>query len=1134
MMEEKNTSGGRDSPDPVQLASEINEDGMHTLCVGVTDRPAISPNHSPKMELKETLSNASSTFPLPPSHISVTAKNAANKLSSAASQDPRRRVTGRAFPERRRGSLLVGQRSLDLMAEKGNLEGNQRFVKFIIKQYKSWGYYVAEYDWQMVVICIIISLLGMLKIFLTPQLNDITGYSPYGARGRLEYSTYQEFFSHDGLSVAVYLYIEAKDKGTMLRQNLLKETVDILDITSGNITMYNSVSNKTYSFNEFCDSFCNINEPVRHFYNGFMIQSEAATNGEPLNDRIKLSYPISMLFGRKVSLQPYFFGLDFVNETVSNQSTNENLEETTIAPIDDNNDDSNNNKTLKDNKNKDLIKNNITTTTIQSTTSLKVTTKKESLSNKNEKREKRLTEDELRKVTNIKSLKLISFQFRAAHQKDWIDSDVKAYEMAIVKYFKETYKSDNLIVHVYSQSYVEEEMVRGGTSLLPYLTIGFVIMCACSIISVMIRAYYMHQCSPVKVMLAICACIIPFMACATALAILFLCQMRFASILCVIPFLALSIGVDSSYLMIHEWQRVTKHCREAPSRRNSTVSYRMAEVLSEVGPAIMISALTNIFADLVGCFTGSPEITLLCLGNLTTMFVMFIYQMTFYTGLMCLVGRYEIKQERVERAQIAKENRSHGVVGGRHNTLNRQNSKFYETTKHAVSESMQAYVNFVTHKVVAGLTILIYFIFIALAIWGITKIRINLSTQKLFALDSPLIVLDDLRVKHVIPYYMQATIFVNKPGNLSHVNEMKKVNQLVRDMEGLNGSWGAIGTQYFMRDFITFEKSFEEDGEDESESSNFAIDGISQPSTSMNDQDYAKVYKSEDLPTFVRWPEYDFWSGFIKISNNSLTNKTNLDKFFFTASFHGEENSIWVVRGETLRSWRNIVDKYKDIDAHVFHEDGVFLDLINNMPTDTWQSVVGTMVCMSFVCFVFLNSFFTVFMSSSCVLSISVGILGILSWWDIDLDPITMAAMIISIGFSVDIPAHVSYHYYQACLQEGEDSTPEVRLANCLGSVAFPAIQAGVSTSLCVMSLIFPKLYMAEVFVKTMIITVILCNLHGLVFLPAFLTVFDRLISSLKNRKKKHQIGNGDKETSEMKWHPKTVESGNKGKIPNK
>lgn len=85
------------------------------------------------------------------------------------------------------------------------------------------------------------------------------------------------------------------------------------------------------------------------------------------------------------------------------------------------------------------------------------------------------------------------------------------------------------------------------------------------------------------------------------------------------------------------------------------------------------------------------------------------------------------------------------------------------------------------------------------------------------------------------------------------------------------------------------------------------------------------------------------------------------------------------------------------------------------MPTDTWQSVLGTLLCMGAVCYLFLSSFFTVVMASTSVLSICAGILGILSWWGVDLDPITMAAMIISIGCSVDIPAHVSYHYYQAC-----------------------------------------------------------------------------------------------------------------------
>lgn len=68
-------------------------------------------------------------------------------------------------------------------------------------------------------------------------------------------------------------------------------------------------------------------------------------------------------------------------------------------------------------------------------------------------------------------------------------------------------------------------------------------------------------------------------------------------------------------------------------------------MLVETGPAILISALTNILADAVGSFTGSPEITLLCVGNMASIFVNFLYQITFFTSIMAIVGRYEMKGE---------------------------------------------------------------------------------------------------------------------------------------------------------------------------------------------------------------------------------------------------------------------------------------------------------------------------------------------------------------------------------------------------------------------------------------------------------------------------------------------------------
>ena len=73
--------------------------------------------------------------------------------------------------------------------------------------------------------------------------------------------------------------------------------------------------------------------------------------------------------------------------------------------------------------------------------------------------------------------------------------------------------------------------------------------------------------------------------------------------------------------------------------------------------------------------------------------------------------------------------------------------------------------------------------------------------------------LDKLRVQYQVPHFMMATVFVNKPGNLSHSERLGNMNDFVADMERLNGSWGqswgSIGTQYFVRDFITFETSFE-------------------------------------------------------------------------------------------------------------------------------------------------------------------------------------------------------------------------------------------------------------------------------------------------------------------------------------
>ncbi|KAK6050996.1 hypothetical protein COOONC_11499 [Cooperia oncophora] len=97
----------------------------------------------------------------------------------------------------------------------------------------------------------------------------------------------------------------------MIRPEYMREAVKILNHAMNNVTMYNRLTGLNESFNHFCDSFCQLNEPIRQFYNGYVILSEPGA--EPTS-RIKLTYPISSVFGRKFSLQPNFFGVELYED----------------------------------------------------------------------------------------------------------------------------------------------------------------------------------------------------------------------------------------------------------------------------------------------------------------------------------------------------------------------------------------------------------------------------------------------------------------------------------------------------------------------------------------------------------------------------------------------------------------------------------------------------------------------------------------------------------------------------------------------------------------------------------------------------------------------------------------------------
>uniref|UniRef100_A0AC35U3H7 SSD domain-containing protein n=1 Tax=Rhabditophanes sp. KR3021 TaxID=114890 RepID=A0AC35U3H7_9BILA len=872
------------------------------------------------------------------------------------------------------------------------------FILAIQKGYFVWAKYIARFPITVIIICLIFTAIGTIKMAMTPNVNDIAGYTPYGARSRYELKVSHEFGNVFGRGPTVFLSILPKDNDTMLREDLIDEAVKINELVMNNFTIHNRETHKTEPFKDFCYGYCTINEPLVQFAKAFKFQGDILRRNETLTDRIRLRYPSSQFFDHDFSLQYNFFGVTINDE---------------VKPTD---------------------------------------------------------------ITNLKFVKMIGLFYMANRRKEWSDEDVKDFENQFTDYFTK-YESPNLRVLPLSSAYVENEVVRAGMSNLPFLSVGFLIMVVCSCTTVMLSAFYMNQVTVHKLSLAFNACVCPFMACGTALGGLFFFGVRFGSVLCVTPFLVLAIGVDDAYLMIHSWQRV---CKEMKKKRdpNDSVELRLGMVLQETGPAILISACTNILADCIGTFTGSPEITLLCVGNMTAVFVDFIYQITFYCAVMAIVGKFEMAGEK------ANEDKGHklSISVGNEMVITKENGVSSETSvdrrrrklRSCVNKMIDGYIKLLTNIWFNVATILGWLLFLVVCGYGITNMKILLTSEKLFALDSPLIEVNKLRETVIVPDFTRVSVYLTKPGDLTDKERLGRLNSLVEEFERLPESWGKNSTHYFLRDFMQFEK-YNSEFIDEENAKNETL--ISSNKSSNNG------YIESDIQEFIKWPEFEHWNGFVKLSED----KQKLDSFYFNVYYHGKELTDWVARSNLMDRMRKIVDSFKPyFNATVNNEDGIYFDLIENMPRDTLESTIATIICMGLVCSIFMFKIKPVLMAMTTIASIIVLMLGILFYTGSTLDPVIVPSILISIGFAIDIPCHVLYHFHVANKGQTKESVRHIKqlLKEVLTSIGFPACQAALSTSLCISSLLLVNVYMSRAFVKVMVCCLMLCLYHGLLIIP--------------------------------------------------
>ncbi|TKR89124.1 hypothetical protein L596_013270 [Steinernema carpocapsae] len=135
------------------------------------------------------------------------------------------------------------------------------------------------------------------------------------------------------------------------------------------------------------------------------------------------------------------------------------------------------------------------------------------------------------------------------------------------------------------------------------------------------------------------------------------------------------------------------------------------------------------------------------------------------------------------------------------------------------------------------------------------------------------------------------------------------------------------------------------------------------------------------------------------------------------------------------------------------------------------------------------------------IASIALGVIGCMSWWDVRLDATSMITIAMSVGFSVDFAAHITYGYMTEAGTEFTTS-PKERLVKAIGSVGWPVTQASLSVVLGIGTLATVDSYVVQTCFKTVLLVIIFGTLHALLYLPLLLLHCHRLFLALASKKR--------------------------------
>ncbi|KAF8359949.1 ptr-11 [Pristionchus pacificus] len=620
------------------------------------------------------------------------------------------------------------------------------------------------------------------------------------------------------------------------------------------------------------------------------------------------------------------------------------------------------------------------------------------------------------------------------------DEQVAQWKELSLQVFEQTkiiHPDQRVRVDIFGDVIANHEMVRGAIQATRMMTVGFALLVA-FVTTVLWRDWPGRQLPT----LVASALLTPLLATAAAFGLLSWLGISAYSIQCVAPFLVLGIGVDDAFILFH-WWRSLDHISDLRERSKA--------VFTQISASITITSVTNIIAFGVGFFTPTPQMSIFCLATSLSLFFDYILTYTILGPVVFLLSSSYAKTE----TEPKDEELALAVV----NPIEKPPLKEKQTL-------LSRYSSFVTSISGNLLCLVIVSSLFAVCTLGVLKMKASFEPGKAFPSDSPLASSLE-RIKPVFNETFPLSLYVHNPPQISNKEEYATFAKMLNELESISGVYGRERTMLWLKEYEAFDRRIH--SLTEGVYSFFLADGA----------EYSPSFKN--LPTFLSFLDNPAQIQFTPPPPNS-TEEGRLNRFQMAITAEGM--SEWARRAELVDSTRKVLQKYPSLNATLFDGDSAILHLMLTVGQDLIGSILVTVISMAIVCWLFVWNFHAVLIISSIITSICYCLVGVLSWWGADLDPVTQVDVLLATGFSVDYTAHIAFQFCRA------SGSAKERVASALEEMSAPLLQAGISTLLCMLPLMLVKTYAILAFAKTVFAVVFLGLFHGLFVLPVLLSIY--------------------------------------------